>query len=104
MRERHAPLCLLPPRSAYSPNRQGWKGRSAMEMTPSEVTARAPFVIEGPLGQRLVRQAFMDIPFNPDPGLYQGILDEIEDGVYMVDRTRRLQSRRESPDKALDPG
>lgn len=61
-------------------------------MTPSEVTARAPFVIEGPLGQRLVRQAFMDIPFNPDPGLYQGILDEIEDGVYMVDRTERIQS------------
>jgi diguanylate cyclase (GGDEF)-like protein/PAS domain S-box-containing protein len=61
-------------------------------MTASESISPAPFVIEGPLGQRPVKEALTEIPFNPDPTLYKGILDEIEDGVYVVDRTECIQS------------
>jgi diguanylate cyclase (GGDEF)-like protein/PAS domain S-box-containing protein len=61
-------------------------------MITSEITSHPPFVIEGPLDQRLLMRDSPEIPFNPDPALYQGILDEIDEGVYMVDRSDRIQS------------
>jgi diguanylate cyclase (GGDEF)-like protein/PAS domain S-box-containing protein len=61
-------------------------------MTTSETHPLRPFVIEGPLGELALRPSRPEIPFNPDPALYQGILDEIDDGVYMVDRSERIQS------------
>jgi diguanylate cyclase (GGDEF)-like protein/PAS domain S-box-containing protein len=59
-------------------------------MTASQTATPAPIIIDGPLGpaaRPLVQPA---LGFTLDATVYHGILDQIEDGVYFVDRDKRI--------------
>lgn len=59
--------------------------------TTTESRPQESAVIHRPLVSNPTKQVLMDIPLDPDPALYRGLLDEIEEGVYFVDRTERIQ-------------
>jgi diguanylate cyclase (GGDEF)-like protein/PAS domain S-box-containing protein len=58
-------------------------------LTPLPVIP-TPIVIDGPLVSDPMRQVWQDLSLEIDPTIYRGILDEMEDGVYLVDRTERI--------------
>ena len=60
-------------------------------MTIIESRTPAPVMIDGPPAQNTTRPVLMESPLEPDPALYRGLLDELEEGVYFVDRTERIQ-------------
>jgi len=60
-------------------------------MTTSESPTETPFQIDSPFVSSAMRPVFTESSFNPENSLYGGILDEMEDGVYLVDRTERIQ-------------
>ncbi len=60
------------------------------EMTTSEYPAEIQFQIDVPLVPSPTRPVLTETSFSPDSTLYRGILDEMEDGVYLVDRTERI--------------
>ncbi|HEX7501726.1 MAG TPA: GGDEF domain-containing protein [Polyangia bacterium] len=59
-------------------------------MTSSESTTPAPVRIEGPLPLTPLPFIQPGLGFALDASLYHGILDQIDDGVYFVDREKRI--------------
>src|ERR1039457_2149349 len=59
-------------------------------MTSGETTTPAPVRIEGPLPLTPLPFIQPALGFALDASLYHGILDQIEDGVYFVDREKRI--------------
>ncbi len=59
-------------------------------MTTSEYPAETQLQIDAALVPRPTRPVWTGTSFSPDPTIYRGILDEMEDGVYLVDRTERV--------------
>ena len=59
-------------------------------MTVSESATPAPLVIEGPLAKTPLPFIQPELGFTLDAALYHGILDQIDDGVYFVDRQKRI--------------
>ena len=59
-------------------------------MTPREQAPKSAILIEGPVP--LVPLPFLQpgLGFTLDASLYHGILDQIDDGVYFVDRAKRI--------------
>ena len=60
-------------------------------MPDSEPATPSPFVIEGPLHQSPLPFIHPPLGFTLTASLYHGILDKIEDGVYFVDREKRIR-------------
>jgi diguanylate cyclase (GGDEF)-like protein/PAS domain S-box-containing protein len=60
-------------------------------MTDSEPVAPFPLVIEGPLPQSPLPFIQPGLGFTLDASLYHSILDKIDDGVYFVDREKRIR-------------
>ena len=60
-------------------------------MTDSEPATPAPLVIDGPLPQSPLHLIQPGLGFALDASLYHSILDRIEDGVYFVDRDKRIR-------------
>jgi diguanylate cyclase (GGDEF)-like protein/PAS domain S-box-containing protein len=60
-------------------------------MTTSESPIERQFQIDFPLAPSPMSPVFTESSFSPAPTLYNEILDEIEDGVYLVDRNERIQ-------------
>ena len=59
-------------------------------MTSSETATPAPVRIEGPLPLTPLPFIQPGLGFALDASLYHGILDQIDDGVYFVDREKRI--------------
>src|ERR1017187_4624148 len=59
-------------------------------MTSGETTTPAPVRIEGPLPLTPLPFIQPGLGFALDASLYHGILDQIDDGVYFVDREKRI--------------
>jgi len=59
-------------------------------MTDSEPVTPFPLVIEGPLPQSPLPFIQPGLGFTLDAALYLSILDQIDDGVYFVDRQKRI--------------
>jgi PAS domain S-box/diguanylate cyclase (GGDEF) domain len=59
-------------------------------MTASEPATPVPFVIEGPLPRSPLPLIQPGLGFSLDASLYHGILDQVDDGVYFVDREKRV--------------
>jgi diguanylate cyclase (GGDEF)-like protein/PAS domain S-box-containing protein len=59
-------------------------------MTSSETATPAPLVIEGPVPLTSLPFIQPGLGFALDASLYHGILDQIDDGVYFVDRGKRI--------------
>ncbi len=59
-------------------------------MTSSETITPAPVFIEGPLPLTPLPFIRPGLGFALDASLYHGILDQIDDGVYFVDREKRI--------------
>ena len=59
-------------------------------MTTTETRTPTPVAINGLLTPNPTRPVLIDLPLDPDPTIYRGLLDEIEEGVYFVDRTERI--------------
>jgi diguanylate cyclase (GGDEF)-like protein/PAS domain S-box-containing protein len=60
-------------------------------MTDSEPTTPVPLIIEGPLPRSPPLVIQPELGFTIDASLYHSILDQIEDGVYFVDREKRIR-------------
>jgi diguanylate cyclase (GGDEF)-like protein/PAS domain S-box-containing protein len=71
--------------------------RIAIEMTTSEfpnqapTTPIAPISIDTPFAEPPMRQVLIESTLDLDRALYLEVLDDIEDGVYLVDRSERIQ-------------
>lgn len=59
-------------------------------MSASPSITPAPIVIEGPLPKTPLPVIQPGLGFDLEASLYHGILDRVEDGVYFVDRNRRV--------------
>jgi 2'-5' RNA ligase len=59
-------------------------------MISSQTIPHTPLTIEGPLAPSPRRLMQPNLGFTLDADLYHGILDQIEDGVYFVDREKRI--------------
>jgi diguanylate cyclase (GGDEF)-like protein/PAS domain S-box-containing protein len=59
-------------------------------MTSSETATPAPIVIEGPLPPMPLPFIQPGLGFTLDASLYHSILDQVDDGVYFVDREKRI--------------
>jgi diguanylate cyclase (GGDEF)-like protein len=59
-------------------------------MTPRESVTPAPLLIEGPLPKTPMPFIQPGLGFTLDAALYLSILDQIDDGVYFVDRQKRI--------------
>ncbi|HEY5283937.1 MAG TPA: diguanylate cyclase [Polyangia bacterium] len=60
-------------------------------MTDSARATPSPLVIEGPLPMTPLPFIQPVLASDLDPSLYHGILDKIDDGVYFVDREKRIR-------------
>jgi diguanylate cyclase (GGDEF)-like protein/PAS domain S-box-containing protein len=59
-------------------------------MTFSQQATPAPLIIEGPLPPSPLALVQPGLGFTLDATLYHGILDQVDDGVYFVDRDKRI--------------
>lgn len=59
-------------------------------MTVTESTTPAPLLIEGPITPTPLPFIQPALGFALDAAVYHGILDQIDDGVYFVDRQKRI--------------
>ena len=59
-------------------------------MTPSESATPAPLMIEGPVPLTPLPFIQPGLGFALDASLYHSILDQVDDGVYFVDREKRI--------------
>jgi PAS domain-containing protein len=59
-------------------------------MTTNDPVTPAPLLIEGPIALTPLPFLQPGLGFSLDTAVYHGILDEIEDGVYFVDRDKRI--------------
>ncbi len=59
-------------------------------MTSSEISTPSPIVIEGPLLATPLPFIQPGLGFTLDVSLYHSILDQVDDGIYFVDREKRI--------------